>query len=74
MPENLLHNEKELLRLIAGSNEVTFREVYDYYRITVNSSAYTQIHTDTMAIRTPFQAIHIEVCVSKLGKRIFKNN
>lgn len=49
MSENLLHNEKELLRLIANGNEVAFREVYDYYRITVYSFAYSLTHTDTMA-------------------------
>jgi len=49
LPENLLYNEKELLRLIADGNEVAFREVYDYYRITVYSFAYSLTHTDTMA-------------------------
>lgn len=49
MSESLLYNEKELLRLISDGNEVAFREVYDYYRITVYSFAYSMTHTDTMA-------------------------
>ena len=49
MSENLLHNEKELLHHIADGSEVAFREVYDHYRITVYSFAYTLTHTDTMA-------------------------
>jgi RNA polymerase sigma-70 factor (family 1) len=49
LSERLLLNEKELLRQIANGNEVAFREVYDFYRITVYSFAYSLTHTDTMA-------------------------
>jgi RNA polymerase sigma-70 factor (ECF subfamily) len=49
LSETVLHNEKELLRRIAAGNETAFREVYDFYRITVYSFAHSLSHTDVMA-------------------------
>lgn len=49
MSEIVLHNEKKLLRQIADGDELAFREVYDFYRITVYSFAHSLSHSDVMA-------------------------
>lgn len=46
----ILHNEKALLREIAGGDETAFRVLYDHYRNKVITIAYKMVHSHTEAM------------------------